>query len=223
MRILVLSDKVVDFIYGPQVRKRFQDVDLVIGCGDLAYYYLEYALNALNVPLYYVRGNHDKVVEYSSGAQRTHPHGGIDLHRRTVNYKGTLLGGVEGSLRYRYGQFQYTQFDMWEHVFSLVPGMFRNRLLYGRFLDIFVTHAPPAGIHDKEDLPHRGIKAFRWLLSVFKPAYHFHGHVHIIRPDEVSETQFGPTRVINTYGYRELTVLEPQASLSAQEDQEHSV
>ena len=40
MKVLSLSDKVVSFIYGPQVKCRFKDVDLVIGCGDLPYYYL---------------------------------------------------------------------------------------------------------------------------------------------------------------------------------------
>jgi Icc-related predicted phosphoesterase len=96
---------------------------------------------------------------------------------------------------------------MWKHVFSLVPGLLYNRLVYGRFLDVFVTHAPPAGIHDRDDLTHQGINAFRWLIRVFQPAYHFHGHIHIYRPDEVTETLFGSTRVINTFSYRE-TILD---------------
>ena len=204
MKVLALSDQVVSFLYSPQVRQRFDEVSLVIGCGDLAYYYLEYVYNALNVPLYYVRGNHDKVVEYSSGGQRTGPSGGVNLHRKVVNYEGLLLAGVEGSLRYRPGMYQYSHSQMWEHVFALIPGMLLNRLAHGRFLDIFVTHAPPEGIHDKEDLPHQGIKAFRWLLRVFRPAYHFHGHVHIYRPDEVSLTRFVQTCVINTFGFREI-------------------
>lgn len=203
MKILTLSDTVVPHIYSPQVRQRFKDVDLIIGCGDLAYYYLEYVLNALDVPLYFVRGNHDKVVEYSNEGQRTAPNGGTSLHRRVINHRGLLLAGVEGSLRYRPGRFQYSQGEMWAHVFRLVPQMLANRLIHGRFLDIFVTHAPPAGIHDASDLPHQGIRAFRWLLQVFQPAYHFHGHVHIYRPDTVWETSLGRTNVVNTFGYRE--------------------
>ena len=54
MKVLSLSDKIVSFIYSPKVRDRFSDVDLVIGCGDLPYYYLEYVLNALDQPLYFV-------------------------------------------------------------------------------------------------------------------------------------------------------------------------
>jgi Icc-related predicted phosphoesterase len=208
IKVLSLSDKIVHFVYSPNVRSHFKNIDLIIGCGDLEYYYLEFVLTALNAPLFFVRGNHDKVVEYSGIGQRTAPGGGVDLHRKVVRYKGLLLAGVEGSLRYRYGQYQYTQAEMWSHVFSLVPGLIYNRLRYGRFLDLFVTHAPPAGIHDREDLTHQGINAFLWLIRVFQPAYHFHGHVHIYKPDEVTETLVGSTLVINTFSYREM-VLNP--------------
>ncbi|MEW5868627.1 MAG: metallophosphoesterase [Chloroflexota bacterium] len=199
-----MSDKIVPFIYSPQVRKRFRDVDLIIGCGDLAYYYLEYVLNALDRPMYFVRGNHDKVVEYSLEGQRTAPHGGVDLHRRVLQHDGLLLAGVEGSLRYRPGRFQYSQAQMWRHVWHLVPDLLKNRALHGRFLDVFVSHAPPEDIHDETDLPHRGIKAFRWLVNVFQPAYFIHGHVHIYHPETPVKTQVGGTLVINAYEFHEI-------------------
>jgi Icc-related predicted phosphoesterase len=41
-----------------------------------------------------------------------------------------------------------------------------NKLKYGRYLDILVTHAAPRGIHDAEDWTHIGIKAFNWLIKV---------------------------------------------------------
>ena len=55
-----------------------------------------------------------------------------------------------------------------------------------------------------EDLPHHGIKAFRWLIKVFKPTYHLHGHIHVYRNDISTITEFGETQVVNCYGYREL-------------------
>jgi predicted phosphodiesterase len=63
MKILTVSDKVVDFIYSPQLKEKFGDVELVLSCGDLPFYYLEYIVSILNVPLFYVMGNHDKKVE----------------------------------------------------------------------------------------------------------------------------------------------------------------
>jgi Icc-related predicted phosphoesterase len=178
----------------------------------LPYYYLEYVTNALDVPLFFVRGNHDHVVEYSTeGHQRTRPHGGVDLHRRNFNHKGMLLAGIQGSLRYREGYFMHSQAEMWQFVFQLVPVFLHNRMVNGRFVDVFISHAPPAGIHDQPDLPHHGIKAFRWLIDVFQPAYFFHGHIHVYNPNSVTETRLGDTLVINTYGFNEIELeLDPR-------------
>ncbi|MEA2008347.1 MAG: metallophosphoesterase [Chloroflexota bacterium] len=203
MKILSISDKVVSFIYSPQVKELFGDVDLVLACGDLPYYYQEYIISLLNVPMYFVHGNHDLEVECSSGIPRSYPFGGLNLHHRVVRAQGLLLAGVEGCINYS-GRtlYQYTQREMWWHVLSLVPGLVFNKALYGRYLDIFVTHAPPKGIHEGKDWTHQGIHAFRWLLNTFQPRYYFHGHVHRYRPDTIAETQIGRTMVLNTYPYR---------------------
>lgn len=212
MKLLTLSDIQIPFIYSPQVSERFLGIDLVIGCGDLPYYYLEYIINALNVPLFFVRGNHAREIEYSSGGSREAPHGGMDLHRQVINFRGLLMAGVEGSGRYRDGPFQYSQQEMWGFVCNMIPALLLNKVRHGRYLDVFVSHAPPWGVHDEPDLPHQGIKAFKWLLDVFQPAYHFHGHIHVYHPDTVTETYVGNTLVINTFGYRETTIVPGQKS-----------
>jgi len=202
MKILAISDVVDNLVYSPQILNLYGDVEIVFGCGDLPYYYLEYVVSALDKPVFFVRGNHSHVVEYGSAGPQIQPDGAINLHRRVVRHHGLLLAGVEGSIRYRPGKYQYTQSEMWGHVIKLLPGLFVNKLIYGRYLDVFITHAPPWGIHDKSDLPHQGIKAFLWLLRIFKPEYHFHGHVHIYRPDTVTETWYKDTLVINAFGHR---------------------
>ena len=58
MKILAVSDTEVPILYSPSIVQRFRDVDVIISCGDLPYYYLEYMISMLDVPLYYVRGNH---------------------------------------------------------------------------------------------------------------------------------------------------------------------
>lgn len=205
MKILAVSDVELGFIYSPQIARRFQDVDLIIGCGDLPYFYLEYMISMLDVPLYFVRGNHASQSEYGVGGERHFPWGAVDLHRRAVrDESGLLLAGIEGSNRYNFGEHQYTQVEMWAFAFSLAPALMVNKIRYGRYLDILITHAPPWKIHDMDDLPHHGIKAFNWLIKVFTPLYHLHGHIHVYRPDTIIETQVGATRVINTYGYHEL-------------------
>jgi len=203
VKILSISDTVVPALYSPLICEKFPDADCVIACGDLPYYYQEYIISSLNVPLFFVHGNHDPEVEYSDHGECTYPHGGTNLHRRVIRWNGLLIAGVQGSIRYsNSSKFQHTQLQMWGYVISLVPGLLWNRLAYGRFLDIFVSHAPPWGIHDGPDYPHIGIKAFRWLLSIFRPQIHLHGHIHIYRPDMIIETDFGSTQVLNTYGYQ---------------------
>jgi len=206
MKILAVSDTENDMIYSPMVVTRFGDVDLVIGCGDMPYYYLEYIVSMLNRPLYYVRGNH-VYHHFQAGSDtiRDNPWGGTDLHGRVVrDSSGLLLAGIEGSINYNRGPYQYSQAEMWTLVLSLAPRLMINRMIYGRFLDIFVTHAPCWKIHDKDDLPHHGIKAFRWLIEVFKPKYHLHGHIHVYQQYEKTETQHGHTQVINVYGYKQI-------------------
>lgn len=204
MRVLAISDVTVPLLYMPRVKTRFPDTGLIISCGDLPRDYQEYIVSMLDTRFFYVLGNHDQ--EFLSGAynQRQNIAGGTDLHRKSVFCNGIILAGIEGSLKYRDGPHQYSQSEMWNHVFTLIPQLFLNRIRYGRYLDIFVTHAPSAGIHDKQDLPHRGIFAFRWIIEKFKPRYHFHGHVHVYRPDEPVDTMWGQTRVINAYGYKDI-------------------
>ena len=210
-KILAVSDVELGLIYSPQISNRFADVDLVISCGDLPYYYLEYIISTLNVPLYYVRGNHACKIEAGIGGDRTAPWGGVDLHQRCkIDSSGLILCGIEGCLQYNNGPYQYTQFQMWVKVVRLIPRLLFNKLVYGRYLDIFITHAPSWKINDQEDLPHRGIKAFRWFIKAFKPALHLHGHIHIYRQTSQEETKYHSCRVINAFGFRELVVNVPK-------------
>jgi uncharacterized protein len=201
VNILSLSDVQVGFIYSPQVSVRFPDINLVFGCGDIPNYYLDFAASSLNASLYYVLGNHQFSQTEKDLELHSKPLGGVNVHRKIVLDHGLLIGGIEGCLRYNKGSYQYTQAQMWGHVFSLLPTLLKNRLIFGRYLDIFLSHAPPWGIHDREDLPHQGIKAFSWLLRTFKPLYHFHGHIHAYRPDVVLKSRFFETNVINSYGF----------------------
>lgn len=210
LHLLGLSDIEIGFIYSPMVVERFQNIDLILSCGDLPYYYLEFLVSMLNVPMYYVRGNHASKTEYTSAGIRTNPWGAVDLHRRVVeDTSGLLLAGLEGSLQYNRGPHQYSQEEFWYMVFRMVPGLLLNKIRFGRYLDIFTSHAPPWQIHDQTDRPHQGIKAFRWLIDVFRPTYFLHGHIHVYRNDTVTQTRIGETQVINVYGYREIEINTP--------------
>ena len=208
MKILGLSDIEVPAVYSQHITERFNDIDLVVSCGDLPAVYLEFVVSMLDLPLYYVQGNHVTRLEDHEGNVQTDPTGAINLHKKVFydRENDLILAGIEGSLRYKPGPYQYSQRRMWLMVFSLIPRLIWNKIFHGRYLDVFVSHAAATGLHDVDDYAHRGVNAFRWLIDTFKPRLHLHGHVHFYNPLAPRESQYKATRVINTYGYREITL-----------------
>jgi len=206
VKILALSDRVVDEIYSSRVQELFGDVDLLVSCGDLPYSYMEYVVTMLSVPAFYVHGNHDRPEYTANGGSLTEPGGWVNLDERTVQAGPLLLAGLEGSLRYKpRAPYQYTEGEMWGKVVRLIPALLLNRMRYGRYLDLLITHAPPHGIHDGEDLPHRGFEVFRWLMDRFRPRYLLHGHKHVYRP-QTTRTRRGDTTVVNVYPFAVIEV-----------------
>jgi Icc-related predicted phosphoesterase len=207
MRILAVSDKVDPALYGHAIKQHVGDIDLILGCGDLPRYYLEYLVTMLGGPLFYVIGNHANAVgkRYRAQAEWEYPAGCVNIDGQIVRYNGLLIAGLEGSMRYNNNRyFQYTEQEMARKVWGLGPRLVLNRFLYGRYLDILITHAPPEGIHDKEDRCHQGFRAFVTFMNRFRPRYLLHGHVHVYSPLETTETLYGQTHVVNVYGRKVL-------------------
>lgn len=204
MKILAVSDRVMEQLYCADVRQKYPDIDLIVGCGDLPFYYLDFLVSALDRRLVYVRGNHDNGPQYTvEGRILEQVRGGDDIHGRSVQREGLLLAGLEGSMRYRPGaSFMYSEAEMRYQVAQLLPLLLKNKIKYGRFLDILVTHSPPYGIHDKPDIPHTGFKIMRNLLQWVKPRLMLHGHIHIYRRDTPTVSQFEETTIMNVYPYR---------------------
>ncbi len=204
-RILAVSDKVEPRIYGPNVRHVAGDADLILGCGDLPYYYLEYIVSALNRPLYYVHGNHDHPEHRANNTVVNEPPGGENLHRQVCQVDGLIIAGLEGSHRYNNNpRYQYTQGDMWRIILSMAPALMTNYLRYGRYLDILIAHSPPFGIHDGSDRPHVGFQSFLTFLRWFKPRYFLHGHQHVYKPNVTTRTRYDETDIINVYPFKVL-------------------
>lgn len=203
MRILALSDIADERVYSERVVETFSDIDLVVGCGDLPYDYLEYVVTVLNRPLLYVHGNHDaKVLLRADGRQATGAEGCELIDGRVVRELGCSFLGLGGSIRYRPGApFQFTQAEMRIRVVRLLPRLLWNRVRHGRFIDVMVTHSPPFGIHDGDDRAHVGFKAFITLMKLFKPQLVLHGHVHGNHPQR---TVSGDTQVMGVFPVRRI-------------------
>jgi Icc-related predicted phosphoesterase len=191
MKILAVSDYVVSTLYDNFDANRFPKVDLILSCGDLPPEYLSFLHTSFNVPVYYVRGNHD--IRYDSKP----PTGCIDLHARLIQFQEIKILGFEGSRWYSGGPNQYTEKEMRKIIRGLRP-----KIWWRRGVDIIITHAPPRYIHDAEDLCHRGFKSFRWLIDHYCPTYFIHGHIHADFSDPAERiTKINKTKVVNTYGY----------------------
>ena len=172
------------------LRRRYHDVDLIVSCGDMPAVYLEFITSVLNVPLFYVCGNHDERYLES-------PPGGEDLHNRIIQFKGLTFMGLEGSMRYKNGPFQYTQPEMTSQVIFAAPGLLANRWRWGHGVDFLVTHSPAWGIHDRDDLPHQGFKGLLRYMDWYRPRYMVHGHVHTWDRRETVRSVYQDTCVMN--------------------------
>ncbi len=206
MKILAVSDMVVDRLYSATVAERFNDVKLVLGCGDLPYDYLEFLVSALNVPLFYVPGNHDPAVHPKDPCKFCQ---GCDLiDRKIVRVNGLNIAGIGGSIRYRpHCDNQYTQSQMYFRMVAFLPKLMRTLSKKSGGLDIVIAHSPPRGIHDDNDVAHTGFNVFRDFIRFFKPRYFLHGHTMAYRSNiHPSETMLGTTAIINVHPYRIIEV-----------------
>ena len=103
-------------------------------------------------------------------------------------------------MRYNEGDSQYTERQMENRIRKLIPFLLYNKLRYGRYLDILVTHAPPYGMGDGQDLCHMGFKCFLDFMEKYEPSYLVHGHVHLDDCNLPRVVEFGKTKVVNVYG-----------------------
>lgn len=208
MKILAVSDRVDPVLRGPGLESRAAGVDAIVSCGDLPFAYLEYLVTFLGVPLFYVRGNHDPPQD--SGK---FPRGCVPLDGRIEEIGGFSLAGFSGCRWYSGGPNQYTERQMGRRSRALSFKLSFRSILGRDLPTIFVSHAAPLGVGDADDTCHRGFEAFTGLMSRHSPALWLHGHVHLYGRGEDSvsgavsgDAEFGPTRVVNAYGHRILTV-----------------
>ncbi|MDD4220568.1 MAG: metallophosphoesterase [Sphaerochaetaceae bacterium] len=217
MKILCVADAKDPLVYSSNVAERYGSVDLVLSAGDLPLKYYEFIVSSLNKPFYFVFGNHhtedlarfkkcgwsESPIDFKNEQQRMcWGVGGDFLDGKVMrdSSTGLLLAGLGGSMRYNRGEHQFTEFEMYLRILKLIPKLVYNKVRYGRYLDILITHAPPRGIGDQADQCHTGFNAFLWFMRKFTPAYLLHGHVHLLDLNSPRITRYHETDVINVYG-----------------------
>lgn len=238
MKFLCVSDQVDPLIYSTSVKERYEDIDAVFCAGDLSMEYMDFIVDTMGKPTYFIFGNHDlseyhlyhrtsaseQGIEKMSGMKELeHGHGAdyIDckvlrekkLCFKTPSGKETplLIAGVSGSIRYNNGECQFTNFQMKLKLLTLVPGLILNKLRYGRYLDLFLTHASPRHINDRDDPCHKGFECFNWFIKKFKPALLVHGHIHLYDLQARRVAKSHETTIVNAFSH---IVIEYEPKLS---------
>ncbi|OPJ61644.1 metallophosphoesterase family protein [Clostridium oryzae] len=191
MKILLVADLESRYIWDYFQPEKFKDIDIIISSGDLKAEYLSFLVTMIKAPLFYVPGNHnDKYL-------KNPPEGCEDIDGKIITYKGIRIMGLGGSMRYNFGNYQYTEREMKKRVFKMGLKLWLNK-----GVDIFVAHAPLKGIGDGNDLCHTGFKSFYSILDKYEPKYFIHGHQHLsygYQPERIKK--YKTTTIINAYDH----------------------
>lgn len=194
MKVLVVADVEDKMLYDFFRKDRVEGVELIVSCGDLKASYLDFLMTMVNVPMIYIRGNHDD--SFASNP----PLGAECIEDRVFKYKGVRFVGLGGCVGSKPGALNmYTEGAMKRRIIKLLP-----RLAITRGFDVLVTHAPAKGYGDMEGShTHMGFECFNKFMNKYHPKYMFHGHVHnnYGNVKMVNEHPSG-TQIINACGYR---------------------
>ncbi len=215
VRILAVADEKTHSLSVQRIKRIAPD--LVVACGDLPFDYLDYVASAANRTLLYVPGSHDPDVKSRPLPMYTDsdfslawkeppgPPGGVNLDGSIEEWKGVTFAGLGGSIRHRPGPNQYSEREMWLRTLRL-RARARAREMIGRDgIDVLVTHSPPRGHGDLEDLEHRGFECFEGLVERLEPELVLHGHVHP-HGSEGPDRTIGNTRLVNVIPYKVVEV-----------------
>lgn len=155
------------------------DIDLIAMLGDVSEsYFINIKELFPGKPIVAVLGNHD----YPYVFER---HDYIEnIHGRVVDISGTKIGGIEGSFKYKDGNFPGMN-----HQESLIISYKMDRA------DILISHTSPFGLHEKDNDVHSGLLGINSYLDKHSPILHLHGHQH-----ENVRSDYGNTVIIGTYG-----------------------
>lgn len=180
MRFLVIADKNPGIDLSQKAEE--EKVNLIISLGDFERSML-LSLAKTNIPKIGVYGNHD-AGEYMQEINM------LNLHMHTWTFGGYTFGGFQGCVRYKENPqaIMYTQEEA-NAMFTYFPPV-----------DIFISHCPPRGINDEEEIAHQGFNALKDYVDKYHPKVLFHGHTYPTEENRIR--QYNDTRIEYVSGYK---------------------
>ncbi len=203
VRLLAIADEVSPVIHSANFPGNLPSFDAILSAGDMPGEVLEFVATKASVAPLYVFGNHGYGLMRSPEGDTPHlpPGGCIDAHLKLLTVAGLNVLGVQGSLRYRDGPFQYTEREFAGMLGRLAPRLWLEERRRGRAVDVLLTHAPPVGPSAGQDHAHRGVPAFNRFHARWRPLLHVHGHVHLEGGGPREYVTDTGVRVVNAFGY----------------------
>lgn len=126
--------------------------------------------------IYGLLGNHDGLDRFDESGIR-------NLNGKVVNIKGVSIAGIQGSFRYKQGDYGMYTHEESIQIAENMPGA-----------DILVSHDRPF-IKDNHDNVHDGLKGITYYLYKKHVPLEIHGHLH----EESEEILKSGTKVIGAY------------------------
>ena len=207
IRVLAVSDEPDPTLDHARNREQLGHVDLVVGCGDLDRDHLGFLADAFHAPVLYVRGNHDRGVNWQMAKPLT-PGAGPGRADRLRPW-ACCSSGCRGRARPPAGR----------RVMGSRRGARHSARQRGR-----ATRQAPAAAPEPRAATRRrrrsdrpvppGFAAYRWLLRRLRPPLWLHGHTTVATVAS-TRVEFEGTSLINVTG-AVLVTLEPTPDDSAE-------
>lgn len=191
IRLLAVSDQLEPGLADARNRQALEPLDLLVGCGDLPAHDLAFIADALNVPLFYVRGNHDADERWTAEAGEVPEpiQSSACRNQAGLSVVGLSWPGPKGR------QARRSESGAWGQALRLAIW----RL--GRVGPlVIISHVPPSGVGDVPSDPfHRGFGAYRWLLDRLSPPLWLHGHTPLAAVSDW-QTGYRGSTIVNVSG-----------------------
>lgn len=159
--------------------------DVLVVAGDISAYFKRsgviHQLDRMTVPVFVVRGNSDfpQVDDLIAKASNI-----TSLHRRTVQRKGVVFSGVNGTIPVPFRS----------RIALRESGIVRQAAEWIQGRSVFVAHPPPWGMLDGVfGKFHAGSRAVREIIRRYQPEVFICGHIH----EDSGAAYMGRTLVVN--------------------------
>ena len=163
VKLLIITDTHGYLAIKPELQERLKSItnyDLCCTLGDVTYSDYEEILKYVSKDkIVGLLGNHD-------GLEVLKHYSINDLNGRVVDVNGLKIGGIQGSFRYKNGE--YPSFTHSESI------DFLNKM---EKVDILLSHSGPFWNYN-DDVVHNGLKGITNYLYKNKVPLNIHGHLH---------------------------------------------